>query len=200
MLGKGPGGRGPGAEQSSTPRPAACLSRGLGSRGGRVEPGLCRESAEHLLLGATLLSSPLRGHQCELPGDPDPQFTGTQGLCDPLCPPPSTACPPPPGAPAGALTLSPQGSLDQGHSMLIGSQASPFWPLSQGSSSRPRPSCPGTFQALLMLHALARAARAPSSRGQGVPASGLLHLLRGVPSSGLTISSRFQVREASTQM
>ena len=84
--------------------------------------------SEHLLLDAALLPSPLHGHQCELPGDPNPQFAGTQGPCEPLRLSPSTACLPLPGAPTGTLTVLPQGSLDQGHSLLICSRASPFCP------------------------------------------------------------------------
>ena len=97
----------------------------------RQSPGWCwnvLSAAVCLVTAGALLPSPLHGHQCELPGDPNPQFAGTQGPCEPLRLSPSTACLPLPGAPTGTLTVLPQGSLDQGHSLLICSRASPFCP------------------------------------------------------------------------
>lgn len=128
-----------------------------------MHPAGAEGGSEHLLLGAALLPSPLCGHQCELPGYSNPQLAGPQGPCDPIHLSPSTACPPLPSAPTGTLTVSPQGSLDQGHSLLIRTFRPPLL-FSQGSSSRPCPSpCPGTIQALLTPHALSSTARAPSS-------------------------------------
>lgn len=63
---------------------------------------------------------------------------------------------------------------------------------SQGSSSRPCPSCPGTIQALLTPHALSSTARAPSSLRCSCP--GPLPLLGGAPSSSLSVPDSRSVR------